>query len=64
MNLDLFYKNQKKYVDLFFEYWTFKNKKEPKNYPLEMLEGDWFEQFNFFTEFDQDFILKKEWEKI
>ncbi len=33
----------------FKEYWVKNNQENPEHYPLELMSGDWFEQFMFFS---------------
>ena len=48
MNIDQFRTSNIKTLDDFINMWMAKNKVNPKDWPLEMREGEWFEQFLAF----------------
>ena len=35
-------------LQLFEEHWNLEHKKDPEHWPLEMQDGDWWEQFEEF----------------
>ena len=41
-------------IRLFFNYWMKKNKKSPKDYPLDMPINAWMEQFSIWDEMGAD----------
>jgi len=45
ITLDNFETRLNSYVKSFFEKWRLNNEDEPENWPLEMTEQDWMEQF-------------------
>jgi len=48
ISLDQFTAITKNEVEAFKNHWGAERSKDPKNWPLEMSEGDWFEQFLAF----------------
>ncbi len=49
MNLQHFHEQNKSMMRQFVAYWNRKHEEWPYEYPLDMLEGDWEEQFDFFV---------------
>ena len=48
MNLQEFKKTIEDDLSSFEQFWKDEGEKEPKNFPEELKEGDWFEQFLMF----------------
>lgn len=48
MTLKEFVIKTKSDLDFFEEWWIENNKNTPKEFPIELGEGDWLEQFHFF----------------
>ena len=45
MTLDQFIEEEKKTLRIFEAWWRAENKKNPKNFPLDMEPGEWDEQY-------------------
>ena len=50
MNLDEFIKSLSADLAAFKANWKVQRRESPEQFPAEMAEGDWFEQFLFFIE--------------
>ena len=49
-NIDKWSEEYLLYLKEFIEYWKKQNYKDPINFPLELSNGEWDEQFSFYFE--------------
>ncbi len=50
MNLQAFHQKEKDYIDKFYLYYLRQSKENTEDFPLEMEEGEWQEQFLAFLD--------------
>lgn len=50
MHVETWWTKHNNKLSAFHAYWEFKHREDPTNFPLNLREGDWDEQFDIFCE--------------
>jgi hypothetical protein len=55
--------DQQKQLNAFNTYWHLMNDVDPENFPMELLKGDWYEQFDLFVDsiYSPNFTMSDYW---